>query len=121
MENKTQIKTWEEYKSTNIYYKPYRSYKPDSDGYFDMVFIKDKNLNKVYRPKLNGIKNDVEKAWRASYPIVKNYHDNIKDTIEKKKSKRTKILTVGKILDDYIGGMFRNSWIRSILDIIIWD
>lgn len=100
MEKKPQIKDWEEYKNTNIYFKPYRSYKNGKD-IFDMVFIKDKNLNKIYRPKLNGIKNDVEKANRASKQVVKDYHDNIKDNIEKNKSKKTKILTVGSILDDY--------------------
>jgi len=102
MEKKPQIKTWEEYKSTNIYYKPYRSYKPDSNGYFDMVFIKDKNLDpyKPYRPKLNGIKNDVEKAWRGAYQVVKHYHDNI-EKIDGVKKKSKKKLTVGYILNEY--------------------
>ena len=103
MEKKKQVKDWKEYKSTNIFYKPYRSYKAGSNGYFDMVFIKDKNLDpyKPYRPKLIGVKNDVEKAWRLSLPIVKNYHENLEKIIEKKKSKTSNILTVGKILDVY--------------------
>ncbi len=100
MEKKPQVKDWEQYKSTNIYYKPYRSYKNGQD-IFDMVFIKNKNLNKIKRPKLNGIKHDVEKAWRASYQVVKNYHGKLDKTIEKKTKKKTNILTVGNILDDY--------------------
>ncbi len=103
MKRKPQVKDWEEYKSTNILYKPYRSYKAGSNGYFDMVYIKNKNLDpyKPYRPKLTGIKNDVEKAWRKSLPIVKDYVENLETGAEKKKSKTSKILTVGKILDDY--------------------
>ena len=101
MEKKPQIKKWREYKKTNIDYRPYRSRKPDSNDYFDTVYIKDKNLNIKKRPKLNGVKNDVEKAWRKSLPIVKDYHENLEKISVEKKNKRTKVLTVGKILDDY--------------------
>lgn len=109
METKKQIKDWKQYKGKNIYYKPYRSHK-NGESIFDQVFIKDKNFTpaKIIRPKLEGIKNNQDAAWRKSLQIVKKYFLEKSEEEKIKKAKINPDIMINDILNDYFTGLANN-------------
>ena len=109
MENQKQIINWKEYKSTKIYYKPWKNHK-NGQSIFNQVFIKDTNHEpaKVFRPKLEGVKNNQDIAWRKSLPIVKEYFHNKSEIEKKKKTKVSNDIMMGDILNDYFDNLVSN-------------
>ncbi len=111
MKNKKQIKNekMKQYKSTGIFYKPWRTHKNEGD-YFDQVFIQDRNFKpaEVKRPKLEGIKNNEDIAFRKSLPIVKEYHLKKSEKEKVKKLKASTEIMIGDILTEYFKDLGEN-------------